>query len=106
MPEIFCFFFILRLEEVLGPQVIRLFFGDFPAPLVGVDGTIQLILQAVQVGHLVADALQVVLDGFLKVGWQVGFPLWVGAGFCQFSGFFFGGQLPIFPVHSVAHPCK
>ena len=102
--EIFCF--ILRLEEVLGPQVIRLFFGDLPAPLAGIDGAVELVPQAVQVGHLVADALQVVLDGFLKVGWQVGFPLWVAAGFCQLGSFFLGGQLPIFLVHSAAHPCK
>ena len=102
--EIFCF--ILRLEEVLGPQVIRLLFRDLPAPLVGIDGAVELVPQTIQHRGLGADALQVVLDGFLKVGGQVGFPLWVVAGFCQFRCFFLGGQLPIFPVHSAAHPCK
>ena len=53
--EIFCF--ILRLEEVLGPQVIRLLFGDLPAPLADIDGAVQLVSEAVQVGHLVADTL-------------------------------------------------
>ena len=41
-------FFFLRLEQVLGSQVIRLLFGNLPAPLAGVDGAVQFIRQAVQ----------------------------------------------------------
>ena len=35
--------FLLILEEILASQVVRLGRADFTAPLVGVDGAIQLI---------------------------------------------------------------
>ena len=40
--------FLLIIEEILASQVVRLGRADFTAPLVGVDGAVQLIPEAVQ----------------------------------------------------------
>ena len=59
--------------QIFVPQIICLFLGDAAAPKVRVDGSVQLITEAVQIKHLVFLSLQVFRNCLLNAGRKIFF---------------------------------